>query len=232
MWVTPDQLGQIVEKLVDQKLKERQSVTPEKSDRCNVVQTTPVRSGMPVNNQVKSPSDTTLCRPALMKRQVIPVQAGNESNLMISKIADFVDAMRVQQDNVTGAGSDGINRDNSTGDSNRETGEEDRQLNRSLRDEDQDVIEAQARADRLILEAEKYKAALNAPAGDEISNALSNLRNGPVMMEGSGTVDSMGEAGTSGLSDNDFFHLTCHIDPVMRGKIEKGEYVDLGKAFA
>ena len=143
MWVTPDQLGQMVEKLVDQKLKQRQNDTPEKSDRQNMVQTTPVRSGMPVTNQVKSPSDTTLYRPALTKRQTLPVQTGNESNLMISKIADFVDAIRVQQDYGTGAGSDRINIDNSAGDNNRAAGEEDIQLNRSLHDEDQEVIEAQ-----------------------------------------------------------------------------------------
>ena len=31
------------------------------------------------------------------------------------------------------------------------------------------------------------------------------------------------------LSDDDFFHLTCHIDPNLRAKIELGEYVDLEK---
>ena len=32
-----------------------------------------------------------------------------------------------------------------------------------------------------------------------------------------------------GLSDDDFFHLTCHIDQVLQQKIEKGQYVDLDK---
>ena len=35
--------------------------------------------------------------------------------------------------------------------------------------------------------------------------------------------------GSGGLSDNDFFHLTCHIDPLLKRKIENGEYVDLDK---
>ena len=26
-----------------------------------------------------------------------------------------------------------------------------------------------------------------------------------------------------------FFHLICHIDPALKGKIERGEYVDLDK---
>ena len=33
----------------------------------------------------------------------------------------------------------------------------------------------------------------------------------------------------SGLSDDDFFHLTCHIDESLKKKIEAGEYVDLDK---
>ena len=32
-----------------------------------------------------------------------------------------------------------------------------------------------------------------------------------------------------GLSDDEFFHLTCHIDKAMHDKIEKGDYVDLEK---
>ena len=33
----------------------------------------------------------------------------------------------------------------------------------------------------------------------------------------------------SGVSDDDFFHLTCHIDPNLIHKIEKGEFVELEK---
>ena len=33
----------------------------------------------------------------------------------------------------------------------------------------------------------------------------------------------------AGLSDDDFFHLTCHIDPQLRAKIEKGDFVDLDR---
>ena len=32
-----------------------------------------------------------------------------------------------------------------------------------------------------------------------------------------------------GLTDDNFFHLTCHIDPELQLKIEKGIYVDLDK---
>ena len=33
----------------------------------------------------------------------------------------------------------------------------------------------------------------------------------------------------TGLSDDDFFHMTCHIDQNLKRKIEKGDYVDLDK---
>ena len=33
----------------------------------------------------------------------------------------------------------------------------------------------------------------------------------------------------AGVSDDDFFHLTCHIDPNLFHKIEKGEFVELEK---
>ena len=33
----------------------------------------------------------------------------------------------------------------------------------------------------------------------------------------------------SGVSDDDFFHLTCHIDPSLIHKIEKGEFIELEK---
>ena len=33
----------------------------------------------------------------------------------------------------------------------------------------------------------------------------------------------------SGVSDDDFFHLTCHIEPGLIHKIEKGEFVELEK---
>ena len=33
----------------------------------------------------------------------------------------------------------------------------------------------------------------------------------------------------NGLSDDDFFHITCHIDPSLKAKLESGKFVDLDK---
>ena len=78
----------------------------------------------------------------------------------------------------------------------------------------------------MVVEAEKYKAALTPPTGNEIemSNTINNLTG--VQVLATGPVFSPPGVGT-GLSDDDFFHLTCHIDPSLRSKIERGEYVDL-----
>ena len=33
------------------------------------------------------------------------------------------------------------------------------------------------------------------------------------------------------LDDDEFFHITCHVDASVRSKIEKGEYVDLESCY-
>ena len=38
-----------------------------------------------------------------------------------------------------------------------------------------------------------------------------------------------GQGGPQGITDDKFFHLTCHVDSNLKQKIEKGEYVDLEK---
>ena len=63
----------------------------------------------------------------------------------------------------------------------------------------------------MILEVEKFKASIAPPIqGKEIDKLLSLLRK---------NLDN----------DDDFFHLTCHIDKNLRAKIANGEFVDLEK---
>ena len=59
------------------------------------------------------------------------------------------------------------------------------------------------RADKQLLESEKFEEAIQPPG-----MAIANLTQ---------------------RSDNQFFHLTCHIEDALKGKIERGEYVDLEK---
>ena len=63
-------------------------------------------------------------------------------------------------------------------------------------------------ADRAILQAEKFQANITAPKGNEF--LITNQR-----------FESEG--------DDDFFHITCHVDSNLKDKIERGEFVDLEK---
>ena len=79
-------------------------------------------------------------------------------------------------------------------------------------DPDQDIWPALDKADRIILDAERLRANLVAPQGmvsikiDQNIQLLRNLDN-----------------------DDDFFHVSCHIDSVMKTRIQKGEFIDLEK---
>ena len=71
--------------------------------------------------------------------------------------------------------------------------------------------EAETRAEKAIIEAEKFRAKITVPPGmiECNDNALPEPK--------------------QGNTDDEFFHLICHIEPGLRQKIELGEYVDLDK---
>ena len=107
------------------------------------------------------------------------------------------------------------------------------------------------RADQAILEAEKFKAIVaNPPTGNDTVTSMVLLPNkaiscGQNVNQQLGHINfdqnlthSMGQTQTqmqtisnigTGLSDDDFFHLTCFIEPTLIHKIEKGEFVELEK---
>ena len=70
-----------------------------------------------------------------------------------------------------------------------------------------ELEQARIKTGKTIIEAEKFWAAIEPPGTD--LNHLPNIG--------------------SGVSDDDFFHLTCHIEPSLIHKIEKGEFVELEK---
>ena len=116
--------------------------------------------------------------------------------------------------------------------------------------------EAQRQTDHAILEAEKFRAAVEAPTGrnlpmfnlqtvedklvrvSQANNLSPNIRQIAHQQVNQSLLDherqllilvNRPEIGLGGLSDDDFFHLTCHIDSGLQQKIEKGCYVDLDK---
>ena len=108
------------------------------------------------------------------------------------------------------------------------------------------LAQAQMKADAAVIDAERFKASIQQP-GRLFENGMVNgnvdcvefnLDNrdqlnqnqrvtvvaGPPMQKTFNMLD-IGK----GVSDDDFFHLTCHIEPNLIHKIEKGEYVELEK---
>ena len=84
-----------------------------------------------------------------------------------------------------------------------------------------ELKEAQLCAEKSILEAKKFRARVEPPG-----NGLCTNLEGDMVANGSSL--NMLNIGT-GVSDDDFFHLTYHIDPNLIHKIEKGEFVELEK---
>ena len=78
--------------------------------------------------------------------------------------------------------------------------------------------QAQMRAEKTIVDAENFRAAIQEP-GRNMQMLDYNVN---------GDCTNILNIG-SGVSDDDFFHLTCHIDPNLIHKIEKGEFVELEK---
>ena len=145
----------------------------------------------------KSPSDTTLYTPALRRATVDEngkFTSPNGRNDLIDKVSQFVESIRVSSRDREEAGPSG----------EQDNGAQDRE-------HDQEYEDAKKRAERAIIEAEKYKAVISEPPGEQGELNGSNFQVG------------------TGLTDDDFFHLTCHIDPGLVAKIEKGEFVDLDK---
>ena len=77
-------------------------------------------------------------------------------------------------------------------------------------DEPEGLEQARIKAKDTIAQAERFKAKVNDPKGEMVDGASENFNN-------------------LSVSDDDFFHLSCHMETALRQKIEAGEYVDLEK---
>ena len=83
-------------------------------------------------------------------------------------------------------------------------------------------------AEKVILEAEKFKVDVAAPQGNtidlnaiienEVHKQLTMKFNIP---EGDVAIKRFFD------NDDDFFHVTCHVDEVLKGKIRQGDFVEL-----
>ena len=154
---------------------------------------------------VKSPSDTTLYTPALKK----VVDQG-----MVDRISDFVEAIRLE-----GTVRTVDQRASPIAGMSQRHDEGRVPVGRP------ELDSVRAKTQQTILDAEKFKATIEPVPGMFDENGIL------CEQQNFGKVNLMnnGMAVGNGFSDDDFFHLTCHIDVSLRSKIEKGDFVDLEK---
>ena len=189
---------------------------------------------------IKSPSDTTIYVQALKRTPVQPNTTSPGQNIPICQAVEKDGSVNVVNSNQRGISSSRACEDpeimrkisdfvdqlriNHEMSSQTQSPEQNQHLKSTVNAPGFD--EAQRRTDRAIIEAEKFKASVEAPAGtnfqinESLNDNLLNLQ---------GEVSSVHQQIGLGLTDDDFFHLTCHIDPNLQLKIEKGSYVDLDK---
>ena len=76
---------------------------------------------------------------------------------------------------------------------------------------------AKDRADKIVLEAEKFRGDIAAPQGK------TPLQNVPSEITEEIRLKRLLD------NDDDFFHVTCHVDGTLKNKIRNGEFVELEK---
>ena len=212
----------IMEEMVQEKLqKEKKKLKKSKkrgkvddqipnTDKCVSKQ---VKPNSPI---VKSPSDSTLYTPALRK---ISERTQMKNTDIIDQISDFVDNIRLQSTRTDFRKDKESNGTPKSSRYNTDTRRVESKvvrpdMRRQESDDDEEIIEARSKeaSEKLVVEAEQLKANLIAPKGmlpiviDENIEMLRKLDN-----------------------DDDFFYISCHIDPALKSKIEQGDFVDLEK---
>ena len=176
----------------------------------------------PVIRPMKSPSDSTLYTPALKK-----IHNDSETYKLIEKISNFVESIRMESEVGESSLAPRRQREMVTPERQRSITPR-RRLH--LSDEEGEDPEPEMfvggpspnresvpesplqKAERIVRDAEKMKANLIAPKGMlpiKIDHNIEMLRN----------LDN----------DDDFFHVSCHIDSSLKQKIERGEFIELDK---
>ena len=152
---------------------------------------------------VKSPSDTTLYAPTLQK-----LPSSNDNNELVERISNFVEGICLEIQTQTKNGRPPLPREPT------QQGPLEPTDGGNLADlaERQDLpVEldgGREMARKIVLEAENFCSNVEPPLQGK--QPIFNLLTG---------IDDR--------EDDEYFHLTCHIDKSLKSKIENGEYVNL-----
>ena len=147
---------------------------------------------------VKSPSDTTLYKLALQK--------GNDADV-INRISNFVESIQIESSHHGSGKQRSDTPDRSKPRGSTDKSEQDQCKKAVERPTANDVTE------HAIVQAEQFKAQVAPPQGRPIIPTIIKV--------------NIANQGVVSDNDDDFFHVTCHIEDSLKEKIQKGEYVDL-----
>ena len=216
-----------------------------KHDKHGKIPVTPKRNVVPTKpngNLVKSPSDTTLYKPAMR------LSNGRES-AVVSQISNFIAGIRMQQEhNDQGRGKEvntvSANPVAMPGGSGADFSETQRRVQQSIVDAEKfraQVNELPGNEKGLSVSIEQVPQLLEAhltlardnqnPCNDDEAQQLM-LQNRPFQQFSplqANVLQTVANTTPPGKSDEDFFQLMCHVEPGLRMKIENGEFVDLEK---
>ena len=168
------------------------------------------------DNFIKSPSDTMIYVPALAKNKIsgsriqhveLPRQQAQDVPVEVTEV---MHASPVVLNEMISNFVDSVRLEQ------QDLQEKERRKS-SANQKDTGYKEAGSKTDRAVLEAEKFRASITAPNPGRCEQSQ-------IVVNTAGIPDI-----GAGVSDDDFFHLTCHIDPSLLLKIEKGEFIELEK---
>ena len=180
---------------------------------------------------VKSPSDSTIYTPALRKAK--------ETDNLIEKISDFVESVRLEESSIArrrppvaarvparerlgpqpsiAEPVPGTSRDDNDR-SPRVMPRKSNELGGAGPSKQGGVFdEARDITNQIMFQAKQNRGILHAPKG---MNSL------PIV------IDERIQLLRKFDDDDDFFHVTCHVDPMLNTKIERGEFVELEKLIS
>ena len=157
-------------------------------------------------NLVKSPSDMTVYVPALKQSNVRGLDP-------VTQISNFVESVRLSTPPV----SDNQNDDGQPAGKRQPRRSLEEELNQIDTDEERQA--ARDHAEKIILEAEKFKANVVAPPKGKVEINLGKVPKLSEELRLKHLLDS----------DDDFFHVTCHVHSAIKAKIQHGEFVELKK---
>ena len=226
-----DDIQSYVQQLFDQKWKERESEVEKHilekhgissgsgkhSDNSEGKKGETGQNKQNLRMPVKSPSDTMLYAPALNKiadrnspRIALNFSKEGEQRVvptdLIDKISEFVESIRIANKPV-----------------------QQPQPSTSGKDKERDRMSmAWETVQKVVIQAEQFRAEVATPKGKQL-NHVQHATNSPMNLEARTKFLGINNEDGRVLDDDEFFHITCHMDRLLTAKIEQGEYVDLEK---